>query len=138
MPENKTSSADASIEEYIATGARNWQRADCPELIALQEMITRYPPGMLGPGIVGFGSRRHTYESGRTGEAPMAGFAALGRQLVVSLLPEVERQQALLEKPGNHRMGKSCLYFKQLADLDESVLRRLVVNSVAEVGWHDG
>ena len=32
-----------------------------------------------------------------------------------------------------HRMGKSCLYFKQLADLDTSVLEKLVVGSVAEV-----
>jgi hypothetical protein len=30
-------------------------------------------------------------------------------------------------------MGKVCLYFKQLADLDESVLEKLVVGSIAEV-----
>jgi hypothetical protein len=28
-------------------------------------------------------------------------------------------------------MGKACLYFKQLADLDRSTLERLVVGSVA-------
>jgi hypothetical protein len=30
-------------------------------------------------------------------------------------------------------MGKACLYFKQLADLDKSVLEKLVVDSVADV-----
>lgn len=30
-------------------------------------------------------------------------------------------------------MGKSCFYFKQLADLDKSVLERLVAGSVAEI-----
>jgi hypothetical protein len=30
-------------------------------------------------------------------------------------------------------MGKVCLYFKQLADLDRSVLEQLVIGSVAEV-----
>jgi hypothetical protein len=30
-------------------------------------------------------------------------------------------------------MGKSCLYFKQLADLDPSVLEKLVASSVADV-----
>jgi hypothetical protein len=30
-------------------------------------------------------------------------------------------------------MGKSCLYFKQLADLDRSALEKLVVGSVADV-----
>jgi hypothetical protein len=49
------------------------------------------------------------------------------------LLAEGRKQKALLSKLGKHKMGKSCLYFKQLADLDASVLERLVVNSVAEV-----
>jgi hypothetical protein len=30
-------------------------------------------------------------------------------------------------------MGKSCLYFKRLADLDKSVLEQLVANSIADV-----
>ena len=30
-------------------------------------------------------------------------------------------------------MGKSCLYFKRLADLDVSVLEALIAASVAEV-----
>jgi hypothetical protein len=32
-----------------------------------------------------------------------------------------------------HNLGKSCLYFKKLADLDPSVLEQLVAGSVAEV-----
>lgn len=34
---------------------------------------------------------------------------------------------------GKHRIGKVCLYFKRLADLDMKVLEQLVVNSVASV-----
>ena len=29
-------------------------------------------------------------------------------------------------------MGKSCLYFKRLADLDKSVLEKIVIGSIAE------
>jgi hypothetical protein len=57
---------------------------------------------------------------------------------VVYVLTEGEDQRALLSKLGKHRMGKVCLYFKQLADLDRSALEKLVVGSVAEVrrrGW---
>ena len=39
----------------------------------------------------------------------------------------------MLSKLGKHKMGKACLYFKQLADLDRSVLEELVVGSVVEV-----
>jgi hypothetical protein len=35
-------------------------------------------------------------------------------------------------------MGKSCLYFKQLGDLDGSVLERLVTNSIAGVRQRHG
>ena len=49
------------------------------------------------------------------------------------LVAEGDRQKSLLSKLGKHRMGKACLYFKQLADLDKSVLEQLVTNSVADV-----
>jgi len=35
-------------------------------------------------------------------------------------------------------MSKACLYFKQLADLDLSVLENLIANSVAEVKKRHG
>jgi len=38
-----------------------------------------------------------------------------------------------LSKLGKHKMGKVCLYFQQLADLDKSVLKQLVSNSVADM-----
>jgi hypothetical protein len=44
-----------------------------------------------------------------------------------------DEQKSLLSKLGRHKMTKSCLYFKQLADLDRSVLERLVTGSVAEL-----
>ena len=101
--------------------------------MALLEMVTQQSPRMWGPSIVGYGSCRYTYESGRTGEAPLAGFAIRGRELVVYLDAEGDRQKSLLSKLGKHKMGKSCLYFKQLDDLDRPTLERLVVGSIAEV-----
>jgi hypothetical protein len=102
-------------------------------LTALFEKITRQPPRMWGPSIVGYGSYRYTYESGRTGEAPLAGFAIRGRELVVYVVADDESQRALLGRLGKHRMWKSCLYFTQIADLDQSVLEQLVAGSIAAV-----
>jgi hypothetical protein len=95
--------------------------------------VTQQPPKMWGPSIVGYGSYRYTYASGRTGEAPLAGFAIRGRELVLYITAEGEAQSQLLSRLGKHRIGKSCLYFKRLADLDDSVLEQLVTNSVAAV-----
>jgi hypothetical protein len=133
MAENKTKPTNASVEGYIASKASDQQRTDCRELMAMLETVTQQSPRMWGPSIVGYGSYRYTSERGRTGEAPLVGFAIRGRELVVYLDPEEERQKRLLSKLGKHKMGKSCLYFKQLADLDKSTLKQLVTNSVAAV-----
>lgn len=87
---------------------------------------------MWGPSIVGFGSYSYKYESGRTGESCLTGFAVRGKELVVYLVAESPEQQALLARLGKHKMGKACLYFKRLADLDAKVLEALVAASVAE------
>jgi hypothetical protein len=52
------------------------------------------------------------------------------------LVAEGDRQKFL--KLGKHKIGKSCLYFKKLADLDPSVLEQLVAGSVAEVRRRHG
>jgi hypothetical protein len=138
MAENKTKPTRASVEGYIAARGSDQQRADSRELIALMKKATRQPPRMWGPSIVGFGSYRYTYESGHSGEAPLAGFAIRGRELVVYLAPGLTGLGPLLSRLGPHKMGKGCLYFKRLADLDRSVLQKLVADSIAEVKRRHG
>ena len=133
MAENKTKPNGASVEDYIDSRASEQQRADCQKLMALLRKLTRQAPKMWGPSVVGYGRYRYTYESGRTGEAPIAGFAIRGRELVMYLMADDDQQKGLLPKLGKHRMGKSCLYFKSLADLDVSVLEKLVAGSIAGV-----
>lgn len=131
MAENKTKPTGASVEDYLASHANQEQRADCKALMAMLARVTGKRPKMWGPSIVGYGSYRYTYESGRTGEACRIGFAIRGRELVIYLIADGKEQTALLSKLGPHKMGKSCLYFKRLADLDTSVLERLIVGSLA-------
>ena len=138
MTENKTKPTDASVDDYIASRASPQQDADCRELMAMFKRVTRQTPRMWGPSIVGYGSYRYAYESGRTGEAPLTGFAIRGRELVVYLMVEGQKQRSLLSRLGKHRMGKVCLYFKQLADLDKSVLEKLVVGSIANTRRRHG
>jgi hypothetical protein len=133
MSENKTKATDANIEDYIASRANPQQSEDCQALMALLEQLTGQSGKMWGPSIVGYDSYRYTYDSGRSGEAPLTGFAIRGRDLVLYLAVDSEGQQALLARLGKHKMGKSCLYFKQLADLDCSVLEQLITGSITEL-----
>ena len=133
MAENKTKPTGAGVDDYIDARGSQQQRDDCRELIALLKKVTRQPPQMWGPSIVGFGSYRYKYESGHSGEAPLVGFAIRGRQLVIYLVPRQKAQKSLLSRLGPHKMTTSCLYFKRLADLDKAVLEKLLVSSVADV-----
>lgn len=133
MAKTKTKFTGASVDDYLADRGNEQQQADCRVLIALYRQLTGKPPKMWGPSIVGFGSYRYTYESGHSGEAPLGGFAIRGRDLVVYVMPEDEEEKALLSRLGPHRMGKSCLYFRRLADLDNAVLRELIADSIAKV-----
>ncbi len=132
MAETKTKPTSASVEEHLAAKASSEQLADCTALMALLKKVTKQSPKMWGPSIVGYGSYRYKYESGRAGESCLTGFAVRGKELVVYLVAESKEQQALLAKLGKHKMGKACLYFKRLADLDARVLEMLVSESVAE------
>jgi hypothetical protein len=99
--------------------------------MAWLKKLTKQQPRMWGPSIVGYGSHRYTTESGHTGEAPLTGFAIRGRDLVLYVIPEGDNVKSLFSRLGKHRMGKSCLYFRQLADLDMSVLEQIVAGSIA-------
>src|SRR5262245_24812338 len=96
MAQNKTKPTDASVEDYITSRANEAQHDDCKALMSIFRRVTGQRPKMWGPSMVGYGSCRYTYESGRTGDMFLAGFAIRGRELVVYLVPEGREQEALL------------------------------------------
>lgn len=133
MAKTKTQPTAASIDDYLASRASPEQAADCKAIMAICKRITKQAPKMWGPSIVGYGSYTYQYESGHSGQAPLAGFAVRGRELVVYLSCDDPGQAELLARLGKHKMGKSCLYFKRLSDLDVGVLEKLIAGSVNEV-----
>ena len=43
----------------------------------------------------------------------------------------IESSEALQAKLGKHTTGKGCLYIKKLADVDQQVLKAMIVKSLA-------
>jgi len=133
MAETKTKPTAASVDAYLASKASPEQLVDCKAIMAICKRVTKHQPKMWGPSIVGYGSYSYRYESGHSGDACLTGFAVRGKDLVVYVMAENPEQGDLLAKLGKHKMGKACLYFKRLADLDVKVLEALIAGSVAEV-----
>ena len=133
MAETRTKPTAASVDAYLASRASPDQLADCKAIMTICKRVTRQQPKMWGPSIVGYGSYTYRYESGHSGDACLAGFAVRGKGLVVYLIAENPEQVELLARLGRHKMGKACLHFKRLADLNVKVLEALIAGSVAEV-----
>lgn len=133
MAETKTKPTSQSVEAYLASRASPEQLTNCQAIMTICQRVTKQSPSMWGPSIVGFGTYTYRYESGHSGTAPLVGLAIRGRELVVYLVADDPGQAELLAKLGKHKMGKSCLYFKRLADLDLKVLETLIGLSVAAI-----
>jgi hypothetical protein len=131
MAELKTRRTDASVQEFLDSVADEERRRDCRTVLRIMKAATHAPPKMWSTSIVGFGSYRYRYRSGREGEWFLAGFSPRKQDLTLYLMGAgFAGYGALLEKLGKHRTGRACLYLKRLADVDLDVLRTLVKSSV--------
>ncbi len=133
MAETKTKPTAASVNAYLASRASAEQLTDCKAIMAICKRVTKQPPKMWGPSIVGFGRYHYKYASGHEGDSAVTGFSVRGKDLVVYLFMYSPSQAKLLTKLGRHSRGKVCLYVKRLADLDAKVLEALIAGSVQEV-----
>lgn len=130
ISENKTQPTAVDPMAFIGDVENETRRADAFRLVEIMREETGEEPYMYGPSIVGFGTYHYKYESGREGDAPASGFSPRKAQMVVYLIGGYEEiYPDLLDRLGPYKVGKSCLYFKKLADLDESVLRQMIRDS---------
>lgn len=130
MAENKTKPTPVSVDDFLDAVPDPQRRADGSTLRALMERLSGEPAMMWGPSIIGFGSCHYKYESGREGDMPRIGFSPQAKELVLYLIGGFPRHQALMDRLGKYRTGKSCLYIKRLADVDEAVLEELCAESL--------
>lgn len=133
MAELKTKPTDASVEEFLASIPDEERREECRTVARLMRRITKKKPRMWGAAMVGFGSYRYKYASGREGEWFLTGFSPRKQNLTLYIMAGFERYDELMQKLGKYKTGKSCLYVKRLEDVDMEVLTDLVRQSVDHV-----
>ena len=121
-------SEDAKLQEYLAKIARPTRKRDAYTLVELMSRATGEQPRVWG-SMVGFGRYHYKYASGREGDAASVGFAARKAATTVYLLDGVGAHAELLERLGPHKTGVGCLYLKDLATVDLSVLEQMIKSS---------
>ena len=131
MAENKTKPTRQNVAAFIDALTDPTRRAEAKVLIKLMQKATGEKPKMWGPSIIGFGSYHYKYDSGREGDMPVAGFSPRKAATVLYGLLGSGNASDLLSNLGKHTTGKGCLYIKKLADVDQQVLKAMVVKSLA-------
>ena len=123
-------------EEYIAQ-VEEKRRDDIQKLHDLvREVAPELEPTMEFK-MLGYGKMKYKYASGREGEWMKIGIANNKQYISVYCCAAddegyvAERYKERLPKAS---IGKSCVRFKRVSDLEEDVLRELIRES-ADAGW---
>jgi hypothetical protein len=133
MAKNKTTETEKSVSSFIGTVKDEIKRKDCFELIEILRKQTKLEPKMWGPSIVGFGNHHYKYESGREGDSPNVAFSPRASSIAIYLSGSFDDREELLKKFGKHKTDKGCVHIKTLADIDKSVLTKMVTNHLKHI-----
>lgn len=123
---NKTNWTDENVSEFIDSYVISEQkRADCYKLIELMRKWSGYQPRMWGPTIIGFGNYHYITKSKREGVAPIIGFSPRKTKFSLYAYIPNKENELLLKDLGKFTMGKVCIYFNKLSDLNLDTLEKL-------------
>ena len=123
MAEPKTKPNEQSVEDFLNTVENGVKRQDSFSILELMKQETGDEPIMWGDNIVGFGTYKYKYASGREGEWPITGFSPRKQNLTLYIMSGFDEYDGLLGNLGKYSTGKSCLYINKLEDVDMDVLR---------------
>lgn len=123
-------------EEYIAQ-VEEERRDDIQKLHDLVREVAPELEPTMDFKMLGYGKMEYKYASGREGEWMKIGIANNKQYISIYCCAAddegyvAERYKERLPKAS---IGKSCVRFKRVSDLDEEVLRELIRES-ADAGW---
>lgn len=129
MVEQKTKESDNSVEAFVESIEHEQQRQETKKLIQLFQEESGFEAKMWGESIIGFGSYHYKYASGHEGDAALVSFAPRKGKFTLYLWLDEERKAELLADFGKYKLGKGCVYVNKLADVDLTVLRKLIKES---------
>lgn len=127
----KTQPNQHSVHDFLQQIEDPDQQKDALRILQIMEEVSGEPAQMWGDSMIGFGSYHYRYASGREGDWFLTGFAPRKKQLSLYIMAGFDQYDTLLQKLGKYKTGKSCLYIKKLADVDEAILKELIRQSVA-------
>lgn len=130
MTELKTKPNNKNVEEFLKQVENPIKREDSFKILELMREVTNEQPVMWGESIVGFGQYHYIYPSGREGDWFLIGFSPRKQSLTLYIMSGFDNYEEKLKNLGKYRTGKSCLYINKLEDVDISILKEIMADSI--------
>lgn len=124
--EAKTKQESTSVADFLNAIEDAQVKADCKALVKLMKEVSGFEPAMWGGSIVGFGKYHYKYESGHEGDSCLTGFSPRKGNISIYTNIYLEDDSPLMKKLGKFKNGKSCIYIKKMADIDQSILAKII------------
>ena len=124
---------NSSVEDFINLVKDEKRRSDCITLIEMLKKQTGLQPKMWGPSIIGFGSHHYIYESGREGDSPNIAFSPRASSIAIYLSGNFKDRESLLNSFGKHKTDRGCVHIKSLADINKSILIKMIENHLEHI-----
>ena len=126
----KTQPNDLDPNQFLENIEDDQKRMDSYKILELMKKISDKDPVMWGDSIIGFGSYNYIYPTGTKGTWFLTGCSPRKRNMTVYLMPGAESMKDNFEGLGKYKLGKGCLYFNKLADINQGILENLVKKSI--------
>lgn len=137
MAELKTKLTNQSPRDFLSTIEPEQKQQDSLVLLEMFEQVTGEAGTMWGPSIIGFGKYHYkSQRSAQEGDWFHVGFSPRKQNLTLYILHGNEERTDLLAKLGKHKTSKGCVYINKLADVDQTVLKKLIESSFAYTKAH--
>ncbi len=130
MKELKTKPTEKDAFDFLSKLSDDRQKNDSFTLLELMRELTHEDPVMWGDSLIGFGRYQYKYKSGREGDWFLTGFAPGKQNISIHIISYLDNYSELLMTLGKHKCGKSCIYVKQLADINLDVLKKIIGKSI--------
>ena len=122
----KTKETEVKVIDFINSFVdKEQKRQDSFRLIEFMKEWSGFEPKMWGPTMIGFGSYHYKYASGHEGDSMLIGFSPRKSEFSLYVTAPGDDNKKLLDQLGKFKMGKACIYFKKLDDLDFVTLEKL-------------
>jgi hypothetical protein len=129
----KTSRNSASACDFLNSIEPATARKEAKTLAALFRKVTGAKARMWGASIVGYGEYTYFRANGDEGSFMASGFAIRKSGPTLYIMTGFKNKAALLGELGPHKLGKSCLYLKNLENVNLTVVETLITQSITEL-----